>query len=98
MPLATSLTCTLCLPNTSLAAILVPPHAFQNTSKLTPLSLTQSFDGEVIEPDTLTNPEKRKNFDLMAFIGRHRYASPSYPPNTALQAHTTIARKSASPR
>ncbi|KAL6703000.1 hypothetical protein ACN47E_010276 [Coniothyrium glycines] len=30
------------------------------------------FDGEVIDPDTLSNPEKAKNFDLNAFGERHR--------------------------
>jgi dienelactone hydrolase len=30
-----------------------------------------SFDGEVVDPDALSDPEKAKNFDLMAFIGRH---------------------------
>jgi dienelactone hydrolase len=29
------------------------------------------FEGEVVDPDTLSNPEKAKNFDLMGFIGRH---------------------------
>ncbi|KAJ4318944.1 hypothetical protein N0V94_004175 [Neodidymelliopsis sp. IMI 364377] len=29
------------------------------------------FEGEVVDPDALSNPEKAKNFDLMAFIGRH---------------------------
>jgi dienelactone hydrolase len=29
------------------------------------------FDGEVVDPDALSDPEKAKNFDLMAFIGRH---------------------------
>lgn len=33
--------------------------------------LPDFFDGEVISPDTLSDPEKRKNFDLMAFIGRN---------------------------
>ncbi|KAK3065505.1 hypothetical protein LTS18_006216 [Coniosporium uncinatum] len=33
--------------------------------------LPDFFDGEVIDPSTLEDPEKRKNFDLMAFIGRH---------------------------
>jgi dienelactone hydrolase len=30
-----------------------------------------SFDGEVVDPDALSDPEKAKNFDLMGFIGRH---------------------------
>lgn len=29
------------------------------------------FDGEVIDPMALRDPEKAKNFDVMAFIGRH---------------------------
>ncbi|KAG9802160.1 alpha/beta-hydrolase, partial [Aureobasidium melanogenum] len=29
------------------------------------------FGGEVVEPDMLEDPEKRKNFDIMAFIGRN---------------------------
>ncbi|KAG9830133.1 alpha/beta-hydrolase, partial [Aureobasidium melanogenum] len=29
------------------------------------------FNGEVVEPDMLEDPEKRKNFDIMAFIGRN---------------------------
>ncbi|KAF2849029.1 dienelactone hydrolase family protein-like protein [Plenodomus tracheiphilus IPT5] len=29
------------------------------------------FEGEVVDPDALSNPEKAKNFDVMAFIGRH---------------------------
>ncbi|KAJ4365085.1 hypothetical protein N0V83_008702 [Neocucurbitaria cava] len=29
------------------------------------------FDGEVVDPDALSDPEKAKSFDLMAFIGRH---------------------------
>lgn len=29
------------------------------------------FDGEVVDPDALSNPEKAKKFDLMGFIGRH---------------------------
>ena len=32
---------------------------------------TKSFGGEVIDAETLEDPEKRKNFDLMAFIGRN---------------------------
>lgn len=30
-----------------------------------------SFDGEVVDPDTLSNPAKREKFDLPAFLGRH---------------------------
>ncbi|PVI00604.1 alpha/beta-hydrolase [Periconia macrospinosa] len=33
--------------------------------------LPDFFDGEVIEPDTMENPEKRAQFDVMAFIGRN---------------------------
>ncbi|KAH8730275.1 dienelactone hydrolase [Phaeosphaeriaceae sp. PMI808] len=29
------------------------------------------FDGEVVDPDALSDPEKAKNFDLIGFIGRH---------------------------
>ncbi|OAL47126.1 alpha/beta-hydrolase [Pyrenochaeta sp. DS3sAY3a] len=29
------------------------------------------FDGEVVDPDALSDPEKAKSFDLMAFIGRY---------------------------
>jgi len=29
------------------------------------------FDGEVLDPDVMSNPEKSKNFDLGAFIGRN---------------------------
>lgn len=31
------------------------------------------FAGEVLDPDAMNDPEKRKAFDLMAFIGRHSY-------------------------
>lgn len=30
-----------------------------------------SFDGEVVAPEVLEDPEKRKTFDLMGFIGRN---------------------------
>lgn len=30
-----------------------------------------SFDGEVVDPDAMSDPEKAKKFDLMAFIGRN---------------------------
>lgn len=30
-----------------------------------------SFNGEVVEPEMMEDPEKRKNFDIMAFIGRN---------------------------
>jgi dienelactone hydrolase len=30
-----------------------------------------SFDGEVVAPEMLEDPEKAKKFDLMGFIGRH---------------------------
>jgi Dienelactone hydrolase family len=30
-----------------------------------------SFDGEVVAPEMLEDPEKAKTFDLMGFIGRH---------------------------
>lgn len=33
--------------------------------------MRDSFDGEVIDPDTLHDPEKAKKFDLPAFIARH---------------------------
>ncbi|KAK6004213.1 hypothetical protein QM012_009063 [Aureobasidium pullulans] len=29
------------------------------------------FNGEVVEPEMMEDPEKRKNFDIMAFIGRN---------------------------
>lgn len=29
------------------------------------------FEGEVVDPDALSDPEKQKNFDVGAFIGRH---------------------------
>ncbi|KAF1849792.1 dienelactone hydrolase family protein [Cucurbitaria berberidis CBS 394.84] len=29
------------------------------------------FDGEVVDPDALSDPEKAKNFDLGAFLNRH---------------------------
>jgi dienelactone hydrolase len=35
------------------------------------ISLTCSYAGEVIEPENLTNPEKRAKFDVMEFLGRH---------------------------
>jgi dienelactone hydrolase len=31
----------------------------------------RSFDGEVVDPDAMSDPEKAKKFDVMAFIGRH---------------------------
>jgi dienelactone hydrolase len=31
----------------------------------------RSFDGEVVDPDAMSDPEKAKKFDLMAFIGRN---------------------------
>lgn len=34
-------------------------------------SAPYSFDGEVVDPEALSNPEKAKDFDLMAFLGRH---------------------------
>jgi dienelactone hydrolase len=33
--------------------------------------LSHSFDGEVVSPEMMDDPEKRKNFDIMAFIGRN---------------------------
>ena len=36
-----------------------------------PLTILHSFDGEIVSPDTLEDPEKRAKFDLMAFIGRN---------------------------
>lgn len=30
-----------------------------------------SFDGEVVSPEMLEDPEKAKTFDLMGFLGRH---------------------------
>lgn len=30
-----------------------------------------SFDGEVVTPETMEDPEKFKNFDIGAFMGRH---------------------------
>ena len=39
-----------------------------------PLKLTRdtnSYDGEVVDPEALSNPEKREKFDLMAFLGRN---------------------------
>jgi len=30
-----------------------------------------SFNGEVVAPETMEDPEKRKHFDLMAFVGRN---------------------------
>lgn len=35
------------------------------------LIIAYRFDGEVLDPDVLSDPEKSKNFDLKAFIGRH---------------------------
>lgn len=35
------------------------------------LIVLYSFDGEVVDPDAMSNPEKAKNFDVMAFIGRN---------------------------
>ncbi|KAI8934324.1 hypothetical protein NX059_009060 [Plenodomus lindquistii] len=29
------------------------------------------FDGEVVHPDTMSDPERAKKFDVMAFLGRH---------------------------
>lgn len=29
------------------------------------------FNGEVVDPDALSDPEKQKNFDIGAFLGRH---------------------------
>jgi dienelactone hydrolase len=31
----------------------------------------RSFNGEVVDPNALSDPEIRKNFDVMAFIGRN---------------------------
>lgn len=36
-----------------------------------PLLTTPSFDGEVVDPDAMSDPEKAKKFDLMDFIGRN---------------------------
>lgn len=35
------------------------------------LTIHGSFGGEVVDPQALEDPEKRKNFDLMAFLGRN---------------------------
>lgn len=47
------------MPSTS-----TPPLLVTNTN-------THSFDGEVVDEDALSNPEKREKFDVMAFIGRN---------------------------
>ncbi|KAF2202443.1 alpha/beta-hydrolase [Delitschia confertaspora ATCC 74209] len=33
--------------------------------------LPDFYEGEVVEPDAMSNPEKRAAFDVMAFLGRH---------------------------
>ncbi|KAL1612333.1 hypothetical protein SLS60_000559 [Paraconiothyrium brasiliense] len=43
---------------------------FANEANVT-VYLPDFYDGEVIPPETLTDPEKRAKFDVMAFIGRH---------------------------
>jgi dienelactone hydrolase len=55
MLLSTSPTCELHYP--------VAPGCNTNTGR--------SFDGEVVDPDAMSDPEKAKKFDLMAFIGRN---------------------------
>jgi len=36
-----------------------------------PVTPTISYDGEVVDPDCLHDPEKAKHFDVMAFLARH---------------------------
>lgn len=45
--------------------------AFADASDDLIVYMPDLFEGELLEPDVMEDEEKRKNFDLMAFIGRH---------------------------
>lgn len=38
---------------------------------LTSVVRTDSFEGEVVDPETMEDPVKREKFDIGAFVGRH---------------------------
>ncbi|CBX92072.1 hypothetical protein IAQ61_000262 [Plenodomus lingam] len=53
------------LPNIRLLA-----DAYAKEAKAT-VYVPDLFDGEVVDPDAMSDPEKAKKFDVMEFLGRH---------------------------